>query len=61
MPVTINGGELAVGNGVNATGNHQLAALILNGGTISGDILYEGRSITAMPAERPVAHAQRKL
>jgi autotransporter-associated beta strand protein len=36
LPVTINGGELAVGNGVNATGNHQLAALILNGGTISG-------------------------
>ena len=49
LPVTINGGELAVGNGVSAAGNHLLAALTLNGGTISGlgDPIWGGFNLTA--------------
>lgn len=34
--VTINGGELILADGLIETGNHALAALVLNGGTISG-------------------------
>ncbi len=34
--VTINGGELILADGVTENGNHGLAALVLNGGTISG-------------------------
>lgn len=34
--VTINGGELILADGLTETGNHPLAALVLNGGTISG-------------------------
>lgn len=34
--VTINGGDLILSDGVTENGNHALAALVLNGGTISG-------------------------
>ncbi len=34
--VTLNGGELILGDGVTENGNHLLGTLVLNGGTISG-------------------------
>ncbi len=47
--VTINGGELALGDGVTASGNHQLAALVLNGGSITGigDSFWGGFNLVA--------------
>lgn len=35
--VTLNGGELILGDGVTENGNHSLGAVVLNGGSISGN------------------------